>query len=139
MAYHSAHTLSTRYYFTLTALTACATLKGFGEDQPPKASIKPSIDGAPLTVLATPSSETGVGLLFRAKTANAKIEEWKPLGAFPAKEAFRAYTQVNTAQSRQEFFPVQHLEMEIHPDMIWVTSGKILVGQPVRKSGSFRL
>ena len=39
----------------------------------------------------------------------AKIEDWKPLGAFPAKEAFRAYTQVNTAQSRQEFFPVQHL------------------------------
>ena len=59
-------------------------MKGFGEDQPPKASIKPSIDGAPLTVLATPSSETGVGVLFRAKTANAKIEEWKPLGAFPA-------------------------------------------------------
>jgi len=88
-------------------------------------------------VLATPSSETGVGVLYRPKTANAKIAEWKPLHVFPAKEAAKAYTHVNTAQTGQKFFRGQHLEMETHPDMIWVHPGKYQLGSPYEEADSF--
>ena len=88
-------------------------------------------------MLATPSSETVVGVLYRAKTANAKIAEWKPLHAFPAKKAARAYTHVNTVQSGQAFFRGQHLEMEIHPDMIWVPPGNYQLGSPYEEADRF--
>lgn len=57
-------------------------------------------------------------MILHAAKANLAKAKWKPLHAYPAKEAARAKTEIISNEMDKRFFRLLHSEMEVHPDMI---------------------
>ena len=79
--------------------------------------------------------ENGIAVILHAAEANLDKAKWKPLHAFPVKEAARAKTEIISNEMDKRFFRLVHSEMEVHPDMIWVPPGQFLLGSPDEEPG----
>ena len=73
-------------------------------------------------------------MLYRATTTGTMTVDWKPVHAFPSKEAAEAQTKLESAEFRQAFYRVAVHEMEIHPDVVWVPPGEFKLGSPDEES-----
>ena len=99
--------------------------------------IRRSTDLSAINVFSELTHENGIAVILHAAEANLDKDRWKPLHAFPAKEAARAKTQIISNEIDKTFFRLVHLEMEVHPDMIWVPPGQFLLGSPNEESGRY--
>ena len=81
-----------------------------------------------MAVSAELFSAKGVSVLYRATTTGTMTVDWKPVHAFPSKEAAETQTRLEAAEFRQAFYRVAVHEMEIHPDMIWVPPEEFQLG-----------
>ena len=86
-----------------------------------------------MAVFAELFSAKGVGVLYRATTGTMTVD-WKPVHAFPSKEAAEAQTKLEAAEFRQAFYRVAVHEMGIHPDMVWVPPWEFQLGSPDEES-----
>ena len=86
-----------------------------------------------MAVFAELFSAKGVGVLYRATTGTMTVD-WKPVHAFPSKEAAEAQTKLEAAEFHRAFYRVAIHEMGIHPDMVWVPPGEFQLGSPDEES-----
>ena len=73
-------------------------------------------------------------MLYRAMTTGTMTVDWKPVHAFPSKEAAEAQTKLESAEFRQAFYRVAVHEMDIHQDVVWVSPGEFKLGSPDEES-----
>ena len=117
-----------------SAFVVFTAIRGIGKIKAPTVKIKPSEEASDLAVFAELFSAKGVVVMYRATTTGMMTVDWKPVHAFPSKEAAEAQTKLESAEFCQAFYRVAVHEMEIYPDMVWVPPGEFKLGSPDEES-----